>query len=273
MFLIEEQLYEKILPLLSEIDRQELVNLNEEHQSNEQSRIEGFNNDTPNKKIDQIPSAAESPAPVLISSTEALPNTDSKDEPNENLSVQRSSSQMPPKPLIPTSMESSSVNSRPHLTPSRKPMRPKKFECKICSKGFTTRFSLKRHNEKFHSSSLQDNKKGTEISQKADKEIEVKQKPVRISKYSNRILKRKYQQAPEISEEETDNTYQKMPRIRGVKRTKKLSSSNPDATDNKQMRYESGMTESDYYAPRGVKRQIKRAIDSRPNKKVRWVNF
>ena len=66
-----------------------------------------------------------------------------------------------------------------------------------------------------------------------------------------------------------------MPRIRGVKRTKTTQTINDDddATDIKQMRYETGLTEADFLAPRGIKRQIKRTVDSKPNKKPRWVNF
>ena len=65
-----------------------------------------------------------------------------------------------------------------------------------------------------------------------------------------------------------------MPRIRGIKRTKTTQTvSDDDETDIKQMKYEAGMTEADFLAPRGTKRQIKRKVNSSPNKRPRWVNF
>ena len=241
MFLIDEQMYNKILPLLNEIDRQELVSLNNDHKSDDQKTIENRENDNP--------SIEESSLPSHIQPAKSIENLG-----NSTLKIDQ--------PV--------SVNPETSLKP-RKTMRPKKFECTKCEKGFTTKFSLKRHANKFHPSPSEPNIRESEPEQKGEKEIEIIQKPVRISKYSNRPLKRKNQQTHE--NEEIDDTYQKIPRIRGIKRTKDLSSDVTDATDNKQMRYQSGMTEADYYAPKGVKRRIARVIDSKPNKKIRWVNF
>ena len=41
LYLIEEELYQKILPLLNEMDRQELNNLNDEHKTEEPSNSNG----------------------------------------------------------------------------------------------------------------------------------------------------------------------------------------------------------------------------------------
>ena len=339
LFLIEAETYHKILPLLNEMDRQELLNLNEDYKDeNEVNRKESIK-DTSNSNEN------------IIESPQQFTENSAYSSDNKAIEQPEASYSNPEEKLFkaskPTPIQKPEITTR-ILTQSVRQKKPKKYQCGFCNKGFTTKFSLKRHNNTFHSQTRQNQEERTKkISEEApdhsntfhsqtgqnkeekikrkpekepktsstrgikrtfqeetasiddnqfpeientqslqnglfpnessllqnrDKKIEVDQKPVRISKYSNRFIKRKHQQIPDITDEE--NTYQKMPRIRGIKRTKTTQTvSDDDETDIKQMKYEAGMTEADFLAPRGTKRQIKRKVNSSPNKRPRWVNF
>ena len=354
LFLIEAETYHKILPLLNKMERQELLNLNEDYKDENEIDTQQLNKDPLNSNSDE--NVMESNQQITEDSIISL-DKGAKDQPQvtySNFSTPEELEAPNSMPLpLPTQstvgIQNSAIPTTRILKQSIQQKKPKKYLCGYCNKGFTTKFSLKRHNNTFHSPTKQNQedkvnherlyeenpkyRKTLKIRgikrtfqevpenprdrgvkrpfqeetdgiddghafsgnvpriggtkriqtipstndstsvQNEDNEIEVGQKPVRISKYSNRFLKRKYQQAPETSDEE--NAYQKMPRIRGIKRTAttQTTDDDADATDIKQMRYEAGLTEADFLAPRGIKRQIKRAVDSKPNKKLRWVNF
>lgn len=327
LYMIEEETYHKILPFLNEMDRQELLNLNEEYKDENRIDTQESNKDPLNLNLDE----------KFKTSTNQLTQ-------NSINSFDKKISTLEPNISMPSTAKPKSSNSRTEQLKQsflpKKPKKPKKYQCEFCNKGFTTKFSLKRHKNTFHSPTEHEDprntihqeikrplyetdgidniqeelkitnqedpkyiKRGTKRAiqeesedpttfeakkdnqvtqtnsminnspavQNEESEKEVNQKPVQISKYSNRLLKRKYQEVPKISDEE--NTYQKMPRIRGIKRTKKTQTKNNDVTDIKQMRYETGMTEADFLAPRGIKRQIKQTVEPRPYKKSRWINF
>lgn len=259
LYLIEEELYQKILPLLNEMDRQELNNLNDDHKTEEPSNSNGISSMNLDSNTDEKLTPDMESKDIPLSPNPPNPETNTI-EPKLALTPKIHKNRPPLQSG--TNAADPDLNLTPPKTSDQtiRKMKPKKFECSHCRKGFTTKFSLKRHTIAFHS----------QPAQNENKEIDDSPKPVKISKYSNRYLKRKHQEVPETTNEE--NAYQKMPRIRGIKRTK-ITQTNDDATDIKQMRYEPGLTEVDYYAPRGKKRQIKREVDSQPNKKPKWVTF
>ena len=120
------------------------------------------------------------------------------------------------------------------------------FPCSGCKKVFTTKFSLKRHFKTFHTPA------NTEPPQtSAEKSVDHKRKVSDMT--------------PNVENE----TLKKPKWTRGQKRKKSM----PQSTVFKQMHLEPSSSVEDFNAPRGIKRKIKRTIDTQPNKKSRWVNF
>ena len=134
-------------------------------------------------------------------------------------------------------------------------MKSKRFPCDSCHKAFTTKFSLKRHFKTFHmqekvySCQACDNTETPQTS--AEKSVDQKRKVSDMT--------------PNVENE----TLKKPKWSRGQKRKKSM----PQGTLFKQMHLEPSSSVEDFYAPRGIKRKIKRTIDTQPNKKSRWVNF
>ena len=122
----------------------------------------------------------------------------------------------------------------------------KRFPCGGCKKAFTSIISLKRHFKTFHTPA------NTEPPQtSAEKSVDQKRKVSDMT--------------PNVENE----TLKKPKWTRGQKRKKSM----PQGTLFKQMHLEPSSSVEDFYAPRGIKRKIKRTIDAQPNKKSRWVNF
>ena len=239
LYLIEPELYNRILPLLNEIDKNELIQLNQEHLEDEM----GVEDET-SANVDE--NKTESQTGVL----------------QENQTMRSSISE-------PSSQHSSKepLENSNHLKLGRsnKQKKPKKFLCQKCTKSFTTKFSLKRHNKTFHTVSNQeqqniDNQEydtgNTNINEMVNKTV------------SNKRMKRK------LSDVDDDAIYPKrLKATRGVKRQQD-DSLNTDVTDFKQPRIEtSAMGLEDFSAPRGIKRQRNKAAYSEPRKKTRWIDF
>ena len=137
----------------------------------------------------------------------------------------------------------------------------KRFPCGVCKKAFTSIFALKRHFKTFHmpecckyynARKLHTTPENTETPQtSAEKSVDQKRKVSDMT--------------PNVENE----TLKKPKWTPGQKRKKSM----PQGTLFKQMHLEPSSSVEDFYAPRGIKRKIKRTIDAQPNKKSRWVNF
>ena len=138
LYLIEPALYEKMLPLLNDVEKQEIIDLNEEHKD---GLVEEFgenttNNDDaepPQEEIvasgeDPAPASGEDPAPPMKSTSET-PIAQEQDSQNVQTTTQTEATV---------------------AAPSVRKKNPKRFPCDSCHKAFTTKFSLKRHFKTFH---------------------------------------------------------------------------------------------------------------------------
>ena len=224
LYLIEPALYEKMLPLLNDVEKQEIIDLNEEHKD---GLVEEFgenttNNDDAEPPQEEIVASGEDPAPPMKSTSETPIAQDSQN------------------------VETTTQTEATVAAPSVRKKNPKRFPCDSCHKAFTTKFSLKRHFKTFHTPA------NTEPPQtSAEKSVDQKRKVSDMT--------------PNVENE----TLKKPKWTRGQKRKKSM----PQGTLFKQMHLEPSSSVEDFYAPRGIKRKIKRTIDAQPNKKSRWVNF
>ena len=152
LYMIEEETYHKILPLLNEMDRQELLNLNEEYKDENRIDTQESNKDPLNLNLDE----------KFKTSTNQLTQ-------NSINSFDKKISTLEPNISMPSTAKPKSSNSRTEqLKQSFLPKKPKKHQCEFCNKGFTTKFSLKRHNNTFHSQTRQNQEERTKkISEKA----------------------------------------------------------------------------------------------------------
>ena len=234
LYLIEPALYEKMLPLLNDVEKQEIIDLNEEHKD---GLVEEFgenttNNDDAEPPQEEIVASGEDPAPASgedpappIKSTSETPIAQEQDSQNVQTTTQTEATV---------------------AAPSVRKKNPKRFPCDSCHKAFTTKFSLKRHFKTFHTPA------NTEPPQtSAEKSVDQKRKVSDMT--------------PNVENE----TLKKPKWTPGQKRKKSM----PQSTLFKQMHLEPSSSVEDFYAPRGIKRKIKRTIDAQPNKKSRWVNF
>ena len=226
LYLIEPALYEKMLPLLNDVEKQEIIDLNEEHKD---GLVEEFgenttNNDDAEPPQEEIVASGEDPAPPMKSTSET-PIAQEQDSQNVQTTTQTEATV---------------------AAPSVRKKNPKRFPCDSCHKAFTTKFSLKRHFKTFHTPA------NTEPPQtSAEKSVDQKRKVSDMT--------------PNVENE----TLKKPKWTPGQKRKKSM----PQGTLFKQMHLEPSSSVEDFYAPRGIKRKIKRTIDAQPNKKSRWVNF
>ena len=129
LYLIEPELYYKILPLLNDMDKQELSNLNDQHSEKEMSDFV-----EKQKQEEQLESQLESnPSMSEINSQSSVPDTRV-----ENVAA--------------STIDKAPINDiSPATSHSTKRKRPKQFPCQNCTKSFTTKFSLRRHIKSFHS--------------------------------------------------------------------------------------------------------------------------
>ena len=144
LYLIQPQIYHKVLPLLNEIDKRNVTEINED-----------YNTDSQHGEAEIIPEFegsinAQNNSDHLPVTQEVLPDTAL---PEENLSTENSaidslsSTEMPKEKSY--FLKSSSTSEIPNSHVMK--MRPKRYICEICiNRGFTTKFSLRRHNNQFH---------------------------------------------------------------------------------------------------------------------------
>ena len=131
--------------------------------------------------------------------------------------------------------------------------RGQKYYCQACDKSYTRSHTLKTHMQKCGHTHIQ----------KVHEELKLPQSSAGI----------KNEFTPDEVDRMTPNveneTLKKPKWTRGQKRKKSM----PQSTVFKQMHLEPSSSVEDFNAPRGIKRKIKRTIDTQPNKKSRWVNF
>ena len=242
LYLIEPELYNKVLPLLNQLEKNELIQLNEKH-----SEEEIIPN---NKENNELKSS--------FLKNETMLNNDSNTSPQTNLDPQIQENAMSNNEIISDDTSRYSTEKYPiSVKSSNRQKRPKKFQCLNCTKAFTTKFSLKRHNENFHA--IQSN----EILQNHDSN----ESDLNITLENNRGMKRKLINTVNQSQNK------RLKPTKGIKRPLE-EDLETDATDFKQPRLETSvMGEVDYSAPKGIKREMKRVADSLPRKKIRWIDF
>ena len=270
LYLIEPELYNKILPLLNELDKNELLQLNQKH-SEEEMVIEETNRNNMENVESNSPSYQEN---QIMTNGDSVRDRSSLLEENQIATTDVNSS-----PQYPTN------NKKLRLKTSNQQKRPKKFLCKKCTKAFTTKYSLKRHNKNFHATqyrqALQDENFQNNDYIPVSNDTNIYQ--------NNQGIKRKLENTNDDSENkkmklnrgmkrkvvntDDDSQNKKMKPTRGMKR-KQQDDYEIDTTDFKQPRLESSaMGLADFSARRGIKRQINRVSDSEPRKKTRWIDF
>ena len=116
LYLIDKDMYDRIMPHLNQVEKQEIDDLNMEH------RPEYDNTDEP--AVTENFKDSSAPAEMHLTEDNIPP------PPAEGL------------PIV------TAAKTKP--SEGRKPMKEKKFSCTECIKKFTTKSSLKRHQNKFH---------------------------------------------------------------------------------------------------------------------------
>ena len=251
LYLIEPELYNKVLPLLNELDKNELLQLNQKHSEEEMGMEENIQNnlenvESPSYQQDQTntvsnPSIQTNPD-FIERRSPSIQENEVMDDVIPNSSPQYSSEYYP--------MNNQNLN----LKSSNQRKKVKKFLCQKCTKAFTTKFSLKRHNKNFHT--FQNNQENESITNNTD------------TNQSSQGIKRK------LKNTYNDSQNKRLKPTQGMKRKQNDDNLETDATDFKQPRLETSvMGLEDFSAPRGIKRQINRVTDSEPRKKTRWIDF
>ena len=250
LYLIEPELYNKVLPLLNQLDKNELLQLNERYSEedelfplDETHSEETITNDIENIKSTH-PSYQENP--TITSSDPA----EAKSPFTQENSFQNHGSEYYP------------IRAKHlHTETLSKQKKPKKFLCKKCTKSFTTKYSLKRHDKNFHTNLYKETLQNTES-------VPVDNEPSTTYE-NNHGIKRQIE-----NPDDYDSQNKRMKQTRGIKRKQEEDDIETDATDFKQPRLEtSAMGLSDFSAKRGIKRKINRVSDSDSRKKHRWIDF
>ena len=246
LYLIEKEMYDRILPYINEVDKQEINDLNEEHRPE-----------------------YEDPDTTIIEKTESRKelNVSDNDDQSEDLNeiTTEISHEVPREALREAARESLreasqlTTTSQEYLQPveeelpideekftsrkGNKLKKIKKYACNICvNKKFTTRSSLNRHHKTFH------------MVQPLNKAVEIETKPKDLTSNEGTGLK---------------HTVSKL--STSVKRRREDDEFS-NYSDEKSARY----GDLDYElentpAKRGLKRKV--TIDLEPRKKFHWESF
>ena len=122
LYLIEKEMYDRILPQLNAVDKQEIVDLNKEH--------------SPDYTVTEEPTLNE--------------DDDVVEENIADNSVENTAETTTAEETPPAVIESNHIPVEKAPNVSR---RIKRFACEVCvDKKFTTKYSLNRHKKNFHSS-------------------------------------------------------------------------------------------------------------------------
>ena len=252
LYLIEKEMYHRMLQYMNEVDKQEINDLNAEHRPEYEDTDVAVEEDAMSEKEEFGPTDKKEQNDVSKeSSTEIsheLPREILREGTRESL---REASQ----PSIDEEKLQSSIEEEKLQTPIEEKIisgkeknvkRPKKYACGICvNKKFTTRSSLKRHHISFH------------FAQPLHKTVEVETKPKDLTTNSG--------SNPMYSESKLSTTAKRQ------REEDELSThSNEKNARYGNLEYELANT----LERRGLKRKgPKRATDLEPRKKFRWESF
>lgn len=253
LYLIETELYNKVLPLLNQLEKNELIQLNEKHSEGEAVLNMMENNESKSSSLQENETVTNVDSnPSLQTNSEFTQTVDPPFQENamSNNNISDTSPQY--------STEQYPINAkRVSVKSLNQQKKPKRFQCQNCTKAFTTRFSLKRHDKNFHAI------QSTNSFQNDD----TKESNGTVTPENNRGMKRKLKNTVNQSENK------RLKPTQGIKRTQE-EDPETDTTDFKQPRLETSvMGLANFSAPRGIKRQMKRVADSEPRKKTRWIDF
>ena len=297
LYLIEQEMYHRMLRYMNEVDKQEINDLNVEHRPEYEDSDVVVEDDILGEKED-FPTTDENEQNDggKVSSTELSPELPKEILREGTRESFRDSSQ----PSIIEDKLQSSIEEETFQTPIEEKIisakeknikRPKKYACNICvNKKFTTRSSLNRHHKSFH------------IPQPLNKIIEVETNPKDLtsdfgnnpvyseSKKSTTAKRQREEDELSIQSNEKNARYgnleyelaNNLP-SRGLKR--KAPKRATDLEPRKKFHWESfDGNETNYNADssyeanqtqnRGLKRKgPKRATDLEPRKKFRWEEY
>ena len=154
-----------MLPLLNEIDKRNVKEINENYntdsqnsgeieihsESEESSTIQNHSDKSP--AISEVLPQTELPEeflPIDISTMNSLRSPEMpKNETSARISLPMKASKNDQTNLL--KLPTEILNSEENIRSSALTMRPKRYICEICiNRGFTTKFSLRRHNDQFH---------------------------------------------------------------------------------------------------------------------------
>ena len=132
LFLIQPEVYKKVLTEVNEVEKQELKDLNEKN-----SREDEEKNDDVEEVNDNVEGVNEAAEEMNAGVEEMNDDAENKEEPKTD------------EPTIPIKMVK---NSNGKWSIKKTPLKKvKNFPCKICTnKSYTTKRSLQRHNNSFH---------------------------------------------------------------------------------------------------------------------------
>ena len=132
LFLIQPEVYKKVLTEVNEVEKQELKDLNEKNRGEDEEE-----NDDVEEVNDNVEGVNEAAEEMNAGVEEMNDDAENKEEPKTD------------EPTIPIKMVK---NSNGKWSIKKTPLKKvKNFPCKICTnKSYTTKRSLQRHNNSFH---------------------------------------------------------------------------------------------------------------------------
>lgn len=151
LYLIDKEMYDRILPQLNNVEKQELDNLNNEHRPDFEHDEDDTAADDTQQMCNQSmngeiveQNTTEEPLDnaVEINDTDKIPIVaESATEDVEAKKLNQTADTFDRKQMLTSSV---------YKKASTRHMKPKKFECDGCNKSFTTKYSLNRHHRNFH---------------------------------------------------------------------------------------------------------------------------
>lgn len=269
LYLIEKEMYDRILPYLNEVDKQEIDDLNKEHRP----------------ELDESDQLVEAEVEDDLTPNGNVEGEDNESEADRDIISQRHVYRENLQEVLPPEINEEDFSLRKNKT---KLKRPKKYSCELCvNKKFTTKSSLNRHHQTFHV-----------LRQPINKVDYVQTNPKEETSKANNlnsIIQIKRQR----EEEDDDITYpdgkikrygdldhglEYFPMKKGLKRKgpkratdleprKKIHLDNPDDEVTKYDPDIDDEVEHDQ-VKRGIKRKgPKRATDLEPRKKFHWETY
>lgn len=275
LYLIDKEMYDRILPYMNEVDKQELNDLNAEHRPEYEDAEEVVEEESPREKEEELETSNN--VEQNYDSNEIL-NESPREGARESLS-EASQPAIAPQKFPSTEDEKLQPSIKEDASGKEtKVKRAKKYACNICvNKKFTTRSSLNRHHKTFH------------IVQPLNKAIETETKTKDItsnatSKPSTAVKRQREDDEFSIDSNEKSTHYGNLEyentlERRGLKR--KGPKRATDLEPRKKFHWESFDSNetkhnADISTPnRGLKRKsyVKRATDLAPRKKFRWETY